>query len=839
MKTNLKSIVKILVCSMLVIALSLGGTACREGGEKEPPTNTKITSSVESAPSEITSELPMGSLDESTNSEEWIIDFPTESYPNSYVEPVPDLGDGFVDLDGVIGDAPTASFENGWLPDNGGINTESYPYTDFNSYPDAGLNGGNNAGFNDQQISSDMVSAPDWNVNSEAVSTPNWNVNSEVASTPDWNVNSEVASTPDWNVNSEVASTPDSNLNSDPGLGTDPDLDNIPDTDPDLDGEDDFDFDFDFDFDIDFDDTEYTNPIQMYGTAVDGNDRDINIDVDEVVHEDFIGFGDHVFVVGLADEFKEEIGYNEAFFELDMTRANVMNSNLARMWFQVDWVVTDTEKNHAREDFENNKDYKNYINGVYSFDNDIMNSVYTYVDRYKEIGTDIALNFGWKHETRIHTWFSQPTANPRQAAPYDPEAFVNAAVATVQEFHRRGLSNVTYLTYYNEPDNGGDFETIGDSPSYWAVIARLTREKLDETGLSDKITFMGPEGCNFWRNWHSYLDKFTAAEGVNEAMDYYSVHHYYKTEYGDNNYQILFEDMLYFQNRYDKRMVISEMSATEVGCTDKNDAYFYHKDWNDTYTSYIIACANVGVKGVLSWGFGGGYTGNRLGGGWQGQYVYDATKNSVNEIGPVAQEYAECGLMTNYIDRDSDVLMVDWTGDDIRSAVFKAPDGSYTIIVDTKGGDKDLDLNFKFSESLNTTFYKFMFDRDADVTYNALLPFCMDEIKVGDSFSDTVDKKEAMYIYTTKKPRNQISLNSVGEKLAVGDTFDFDAELFDCPEGAKVEWSISAATGKKGSIDEKGIYTPDASARKGEFVAVRATLSTDKNIYATALVEIR
>ena len=110
-------------------------------------------------------------------------------------------------------------------------------------------------------------------------------------------------------------------------------------------------------FDIDFDDTEYTNPIQMYGTAVDGNDRDINIDVDEVVHEDFIGFGDHVFVAGLADEFKEEIGYNEAFFELDMTRANVMNSNLARMWFQVDWVVTDTDKNPAREDFENNKDY--------------------------------------------------------------------------------------------------------------------------------------------------------------------------------------------------------------------------------------------------------------------------------------------------------------------------------------------------------------------------------------------------------------------------------------------------------------------------------------------------
>ena len=228
-----------------------------------------------------------------------------------------------------------------------------------------------------------------------------------------------------------------------------------------------------------------------------------------------------------------------------------------------------------------------------------------------------------------------------------------------------------------------------------------------------------------------------------------------------------------------------------------------------------------------------------LEGGWQGQQIYDATRNSVDGIDTLPQEYAECGLMTNYIDRDSDVLMVDWTGDDIRAAVFKAPDGTYTIIVDTKGGEENLDLKFNLSENLNTTFYKFMYDRDAKPIMNALLPLCMDEIKVTDRFTDTVDKKEAMYIYTTKKPRNQISLNSVGEKVAVGDTFTFEAELFDCPADAKVEWSISAANGKKGSIDENGVYTPDPEAKKGEFVAIRATLSTDKNIYATAVVEIR
>ncbi len=608
-----------------------------------------------------------------------------------------------------------------------------------------------------------------------------------------------------------------------------------PETDPGLDGSDDSGFGDDFE-DIDL--TEYTNPIQLYGTAKSDNKREVNIRTDEVIYEDFMGFGDHVFVAGLADRFMDEINYNEAFYELDMTRANVTQTEIARMWFQVDWVVTDTEANPKRTDYKNNKDYKNYMKGVYDFDNDIMQSVYTYVERYKEIGSDVMLNFGWKHEERIQTWFSQPTANPRQAAPYDAEAFADAAVATIKEFHKRGLTNVTYLTYYNEPDNGGDFETVGDSATYWAVIARLTDQKLKEAGIRDNITFIGPEGCNFYRNWHAYLDKFVAQPDMDEVMDYYSVHHYYKTEYGDNNYKLLYEDFLYFNNLYGKPIYITEMSATRIECADKNDAYFYHKDWNDTYASYIIGAANVGVKGVLCWGFGGGYTGNKLGGGWQGQQIYDATIGSVDNIDTLPQEYSECSLLTNYIDKNSDVLMVDWTGDDIRCAVFKSLDGEYTILLDTKGGDKALDVTFKLSKKLNRTFYKFMYDRDAEPQYNAIIPSCEKQIQVTNTFKDTLAAKEAMYIYTTKAPRNQISLNSVGQKLAAGDSFQFTADFIDCPEGAEIEWSISAATNKEGSISNDGLYTAPADGKKGDFVAVRASLKGNKNIYATAVIEI-
>ena len=605
--------------------------------------------------------------------------------------------------------------------------------------------------------------------------------------------------------------------------------------------------DFDWDEDLDFDVTQYTNPIQMYGAAKSGNKRTVNIELDEVIHEDFLGFGDHVFVQGLNKNLMESVGYNESFFEFDMTRANTVRSNVARMWFQVEWIVTDTESNPTRADYTNNKDYKNYINGKYDFDSDAMQSAYKYIERYEEIGTDIMFNFAWKQDVRIQTWFAVPSELPTSAAPYDAEAFAKAAVATLQNFKDRGYDNVPYLTYYNEPANGKDFLTVGDSATYWAVIAHHTDEALKEAGLRDEITFFGTEINDHWRNHHSYMDKFVKVEAKYNAVDYFSVHHYYKTPHGDNGYQVVYEDFLYFNNEYKKRIMVTEMSASLQECTNENEQYFYHRDWNDTYTSYIIAASNVGVKGVLDWGFGSGYTGDKNS-GWQGQHLYTATyhgtkKDSLGKeftdlVSKPLKEIHEVSLLCNYIDSHSDVLMVDWTGDDIRAAVYKLPDGNYTILVDTKGGDEELDITFNFSGALNKTFYRVQYDRDQETTLNMTVPACQKEITATRMFKDTLDAKEAMYIYTTKQPKKQVTLNKVFVQLRAGETFDFDESFIDCPSDAKVKWSVSSATSKEGTVDKNGVYTAATDVLRGEFVTVRATLDSDKNAYATALIEI-
>ncbi len=604
-------------------------------------------------------------------------------------------------------------------------------------------------------------------------------------------------------------------------------------------------FDDEYDEDFEFDLTEYTNPIQMYGKAVTGNNRTVNINLDKVIHKDFLGFGDHVFVAGLCDRIMENVTdkYNESLFEFDMTRANTLGSNIARMWFQVEWIVTDTEPNPTRADYTNNKDYQNYMNGIYDFDSDIMQSVYKYVERYEEMGTEIMFNFAWKHDVRVQTWFSVPSELPTSSAPYDAKAFAKAAVACLQNFKARGYDNVPYLTYYNEPANGKDFATVGDSAAYWAIIAHYTDKELEAKGIRDDITFFGCEINDLWRGHHSYMDKFVKAEAKYNAVDYLSCHHYYKDQHGDNAYQLLYEDLLYFNNEYKKRIMVTEMSATLEDFPDdksnSNYIYFYHDDWNDTYTSYIIAASNVGVKGVLDWGFGGGYSGD---GGWQGEHLYVPTKwksGKTVEISTPQKEFNEVALLCNYIDPHSDVLMVDWTGDDIRAAVYKMPDDNYTILVDTKGGADPLDVTFNFSSALNKTFYRFQYDRDEAQTIAALMPAAQKEINVARTFKDTLDARESMYIYTTKAPKKQIKLNEYYIKVRPGETIQFDASFIDCPSGASVKWSVSSATQKKGTINEDGAYTADAGAITGNFVTVRATLNSDKNTYATALIEIK
>ncbi len=585
----------------------------------------------------------------------------------------------------------------------------------------------------------------------------------------------------------------------------------------------------------------YTNPIQCYGDPVEGNSRKISVDVDNVVWDDFYGLGSHAFTAAFA--YTDRNKYNEPLFEFDMNREKVITPSVYRMHFQLEYMITDTEEEPTRRDIKNNKDYQNYLKGIYDFESPEMLSTYKYLDEYKKNGSDIMLNFGWKVNPRITNWYALPVSLYTASAPYDLDAYARACVALVKNFKDRGYDNVKYLTFFNEPNNGVDFVTFGDSVVWFAKMIFEMDEEFKKAGLRDEIGILGPEQGQTTLKNYSYVEDFVEYEGISDVVDYYSFHRYYKGEgWFENNYYEYFNDMLLFNNEWGKRFWITEMCAFG-GPYEPIHQYGdlgSYRDWNDTWGSYMIASLNVGMRGVLAWGIGDGYWPypHHV---WHGGQVYIHTE-SVSKMTEVFQSYEEVGLITNYVTPHCDVLMTDWEGDDIKAAAVKLADGNYTILVETKGGSDRYRFQIDFSKEINKKFYKFQTNRLENLTNDYSIPACREEFDVTDKLTDTVVGTDAtFYVYTTKKPKEQISLNKYDVMLNQSGTYEFTASFKDC-DTTDLVWSIAAATGKEGTITattgNKAEYKPDKNAKPGDVIAVRATLKDNPDVYVTGLVEI-
>lgn len=649
----------------------------------------------------------------------------------------------------------------------------------------------------------------------------------------------------------------DDGLSSEPNLDTEVGTDTpLPEEDGLVDGWEEFPFEDDLNDDFDFDDNDldiddfmpelddlsygkYDSVIQCAGKPVAGSQRTIDVDNTQVVWEDFYGFGTNAMTNALVDPGK--IYYNEPMFEFDMNREKVLYPQVIRLVFQLDYMITEEEPDPYRRDVENNKDFQNYLNGIYSFDNANMKSMYAYLDKYKEMGAEILVDFGWKTHSRIANWYALPVFLPTASAPYDLKAYAKACLALYKNFKERGYDNVKYITFFNEPQNSEDFLTLGDSVTWYAKMVSLVDKEFKNAGLRDEIELWGPEQGQTTIKYYPYLKDFATFEGMSDIVDCWSIHRYYKgKEKFENNYYEFFNDMLLFINEYGKRICCTEMEAFDGPGDECQEATY--TDWNDTYASYMIASLNVGVKNVCCWGFCNYYWSFPIN-GWIGGFVYEHTENKVENVKEVYQSYQEVGLLTNYVTPHCDVLMTDWTGDDIRVSTVKLADGNITILVETKGGRDKYDIDINFKEAVNKTFYRMSTNRLEALTEDYTLPTSEKKFEnVGATLSDTLDGKDAsLYVYTTKAPLKQIRLNDYSVTIKHTETYEFSAELLD-HEADEIVWSISSATGEKGKIESTGsltaLYTPDDNLKLGDIVSIRATLKSDPTVYMTALLQI-
>lgn len=531
--------------------------------------------------------------------------------------------------------------------------------------------------------------------------------------------------------------------------------------------------------------------------------REIVVDTNVILNDNFYSFGTNSFASVLSPEATEKIGMNKVYNELNKERLAALKPKISRMWFQIDWMITNTETDLSAANVENNKDRLNYINGIYDFNSVWMQSFYEYVEMLNEFGCKVEINFGWKTATRLKEWFNAPTNDFKVGAPKDLKAFAKAAAALVQELHRRGYGNIKAISFYNEP-NGSEREQTKEWVNYQL------------------------------QNSAQYIDQWTG-------------HHYYNDENKFNNYSRTYDTLKHYAEATNRNFMVTEFYGNH-----SNEVAKTWYNWNDSTTSYFIAASNTGTRGVLTWSSVGGYLPDPLymnlhereRCAWQ-ILVSEETAGNVNRV------FYEQSLLSNYVPYGSKVLYTDWTGDDIKTSAYLLPDGNLTILVESNGifsgaamesgNDGNKTVKITINDGIDRTFKRISYiaetqEINANATVNS--PDKTIETENG-SFTDTYGKFYSTHIYTTAPIKKQVEMDEVFHHVEKGKTAKLSAKLIDCEETDKIVYSITEATCEdKGSVDENGVYTAPLTAESGDMVAVRASLKSDPSVFAVSIIYV-
>ena len=596
--------------------------------------------------------------------------------------------------------------------------------------------------------------------------------------------------------------------------------------------------------DIDFENS-YDSPIKLYGSSVEKGSsvRNIDIKTDKVVHKDWLSTGGNIFPGLMSETGMEYTGMNWAFFEIERKRFTSAKPRLNRMFLPVDYMITN-ENTTANP----NKDKENWENGVYDFNSDRMTAVYEYIEMVDNYGGDILLDYGWKADKRIESWFSLSDTNPSGSAPSDLKSFSKACAAAVNQLvNVKGYKNIKYLSFFNEMGHEGhDFDTLGDRKVYYLSMMKMIKNELQKLRLYDGIKIWVAED-GVYSGTAQYFQKNWA-----DSISGYCFHHYpHDNTSGDGFYTYMYGVGELLKGTFKNPVYITEY-ATGVydeilnGYLNNDDIKAGYRPWNweNTCASFYIACANSGISGGCRWGYSTDFFTSINVTGFQNvdfTNLWEETTNVESINGGMKFNYYQEALLTNYVPQHSGVLQTDWQGSDIRVSSFKLPDGNITVVVEVNNGTAEKTLNLRFDKSMNKTVYRMSFDFSVSRDGNATVPQC-DKVfsNVGKTISDTVDKNYGMYVYTTSKPIKQIELNTVAVKSAKGKTVNFAATKIDCDSCDEIVWSICAATNEKakGTINQNGVYKVADNAKSGDTIAVRAALKSDSKIFNNAVIVI-
>lgn len=634
------------------------------------------------------------------------------------------------------------------------------------------------------------------------------------------------------------------------------------------------------------DNTAYSSPIPMKGsTPKDAGTRNIKIQTAKTVWKDFWGLGGDTFPELLSND-AINTGYSSVLWEFERQKMISARMNYTRALMDMDAIITNTEPNPQREDYQNNSDYINYMNGVYDFENDSARSFWTMMDAFKEAGTLVQLNSGWKCAERIRRWYPDTVNDWMNSAPYDINAFVRANIVWLLECQDRGYGGdmLPYIYFGNEVNWGGDFITNEDSITYHTILISTMIKAMDyarehtveysvyhngktikKSGKLNKTVQM--IACDFAPNskkiadWTERLNASLEKALGNKRPTEQSVHRYYNDKplagndiFASRNYETTYAILNRFRETLGKIFVNEFYAAPASADADYNSANREHNettpgDWDTSYASYFIAAANTGTRGLANWEYGTSFypvlyrmKQSEFADG-VGQLFGMGAKESDYKV---TTNWRLVSMLERYVPSHSDVLQTSWEGQDIRTAAFRLADGGYTFVVEAKKGSDERTVNLNLDKAVGKLYRYHFVDTAVDPENRALQGTLIRSDKSFDSASkitDTIGKEYGVYVYSTMAPVEQIKLSKAVQTVSAGDSVGIDAQLLDCKAGCTVRWEIVAASKELGSSLEKKdlmgdsktegtivssgthcTYQVGENAKPGDSIAVRATL---------------
>ena len=602
----------------------------------------------------------------------------------------------------------------------------------------------------------------------------------------------------------------------------------------------------------------------------------VQIDYENLIQEDYVGFGGNSWNSDLSREGVEFLGMTDAHFDLNAKRIAATQPAMMRIMIMPHYLMflDDPDKGEAK-----------WNAGVLNFESSYMRSFFKYAEAYKNAGTEILLNYGGAVISDVVDWYGitgAPDSNGgTRSCPDNLEAFARNLRLLLEECYRRDLYNINAINFHNEI-SWENYSTYGDKRIYWVKMLELCHKELKAAGLRDKVKIMGVdiadnggfEGEFGLGNPNNILGAEAFKYVYDNAKDpvtgekYYdqlSIHIYMRHDCDIWNLDTLKRMM---NNMYDcyGSMWMTEFATYSSDAKPDNFAkcperlpWFISNSFEVSRAAQMWAHANSGFAVSLHWYYFGGYIPKPICNYQRTDeeiYLYYNMWNCPSDkalsggVDKVSTTFGELSLLMRYVPKHSKVLKVTAPEDDLHITAFETRDGKdISIVVETNKGDaKNISVNLgKFA---NRTFRKHIYKYPCDINSpesvnqydaNAIVPVGEEITVVNGNIEDSFDGGHYLAVYTTLPQAQQVCLENpaliqqeikAGESVGFGKIFTVGLETDDV--------SYSIITGN-GSISADGIYTADKDAKAGDFISVKIA-SADKNAkheaYAVALIKI-